>query len=94
MLGDLQGVGEITICQIDDNYPRQLIPSPYDNWGEMAAMNKMLIDRWCIKLAVAGKPADARYVVSPSEAAGLRQASCRPVPAGRDRRPLRPRSTG
>ena len=63
MLGDLQGVGEITICQIDDNYPRQLIPSLYENWGEMAAANQMLIDRWCVKLAAHGKPAiDVGYL--------------------------------
>lgn len=63
-MGDLQGVGEITLCPIDEDYPRQLIPSPYENWGDAAAAaNQMLIDRWCVKLAANGKPAiDAGYL--------------------------------
>ena len=62
-MGDLPGVGEITLCPIDDNYPRELIPSSYENWGEAAAANQMLIDRWCIKLAARGKPAiDVGYL--------------------------------
>ncbi len=62
-MGDLPGVGEIKLYPIDDDYPRQSIPSPYENWGEMAAANQMLIDRWCIKLAARGKPAiDVGYL--------------------------------
>ena len=64
-MGDLPGVGEIKLYPIDDDYPRQSIPSPYENWGEMAAANQMLIDRWCIKLAARGKPAiDVGYLTA------------------------------
>ena len=62
-MGDLPGVGEITLFPIDDDYPRQSIPSSYENWGEMAAANQMLIDRWCVKLAARGKTAiDVGYL--------------------------------
>lgn len=64
LTGHLSGGGEITLCPIDEAYPKQLIHSPYENWGDKAAAaNQMIIERWCIRLLAQGAPvADVGYL--------------------------------
>ncbi|GDX32627.1 hypothetical protein LBMAG15_15620 [Actinomycetes bacterium] len=64
LTGELPGVGAISLCPIDDGYPRQTIESPYENWGEMAAAaTSFSIDRWCIRLLAGGAGAiDVGYL--------------------------------
>jgi len=47
----LEGLGTISIRAIDDDYPRPVSTSIYDEWGEMAPdVRDMAITRWLISL--------------------------------------------
>ncbi|MDP1720356.1 MAG: GNAT family protein [Candidatus Nanopelagicaceae bacterium] len=45
------GLGVISIRAIDDDYPRPMSSSIYDQWGEMAPeVRDMVLERWIVEL--------------------------------------------
>ena len=51
--GDIPGIAAISLRSIDDGYPRPIVTSPYENWGEMAAdAEHMVIQRWLIEFTI------------------------------------------
>lgn len=47
----IRGLGRVSIRAIDNDYPRPMSSSSYDEWGEMAPeVRDMVMERWIIEL--------------------------------------------